>query len=135
MKTSYLRHQYEILGEDGQSFAEFVSGEIERSEQTARDALANAPRNHQGKPLIYTVLRHITPSGMTRSISVHTFDLEIEEMLQLNYPCALLLGLALDKNSEGIKIRGGGMDMGFAMIYDLAGRVLGDGYALSHRWL
>ncbi len=135
MTTSYLKRQYTLFGREDQSFTGFVAEEIENRTKSILKSISKAPKDHQGKPVLYTVLRHVSASGMSRSISVHYFDLEYGDMRQLNYECALLLGLALDEKHEGVKIKGAGMDMGFALIYDLSSKLFSDGYAISQRWL
>jgi len=95
------------------------------------------------------ILRHTSRSGMSRSISLFKGDADI------TYFAALALGDKIDQKNGGIKIGGCGMDMGFALVYNLgyalfpdgfavkgAGRNGGKsgwdkdgGYALKHRWL
>ena len=38
-------------------------------------------------------------------------------------------------NGSGVTMRGAGMDMGFALVYNLAHALHGDGYALKQRWI
>ena len=114
--------------------ARFIGRRSSRT-KSVLESLSKAPKDHQGRPVLYTILRHVSASGMSRSISVHYFDLEYGDMRQLNYDCALLLGLSLDEKHEGVKVQGCGMDMGFSLIYDLSSKLLEDGYAISQRWL
>lgn len=115
---------------------------------------------------LYTCLRHVSGSGMQRKISVHM--VKIEEFNQsdydrgykpqsrianISYHVARATGYRFDPKHEAITINGAGMDMGFALVYNLS-RVLfegttpdqeprtngssthGDpGYVLSHRWI
>ena len=73
--------------------------------------------------LVYTVLRHVSSSGMSRDISLVVFDGERKYML--DWSVARVLGLPLSKN-EGVKVGGCGMDMGFHLVYSL-GSVLFSG--------
>jgi hypothetical protein len=41
----------------------------------------------------------------------------------------------MDKKRESIKIGGCGMDMGFALVYDIGQAIHGNGYHFNHRWL
>ena len=105
---------------------------------------------------IYTILRHVSASGMTRVIDMLAI-LPDGTIRHLGYNAAIACGDPYDRKREGVKASGGGMDMGFALVYNL-GRVLfpdgftlpdgkrgrngdtsghdGDGgYALSHHWL
>ncbi len=105
--------------------------------------------------VVTSVLRHVSQSGMQRSISLCV--VRDGEIWDISYVAARALDYRIDDKNGGIKIGGAGMDMGFALVYNLS-RVLypqgferpanarhrnGDtspresdgGYALSHRWL
>lgn len=82
---------------------------------------------------IYTVLRHVSPSGMTRVIGV--YKIENNEPMWLSYATARALGWSFDGEREGVKVRGVGMDMGFHLVYTLSQKLFDDRYALKHRWL
>lgn len=98
---------------------------------------------------VYTILRHVSSSGMSRDISIVT--IEGGEVRQWDYAVACVLSESLAK-SEGIKVSGCGMDMGFHLVYNLGRTLWPDGtpephgtrngqpdrdggYALKHRWL
>lgn len=104
---------------------------------------------------VYTILRHVSGSGMTRHISV--LVLRNSERLYLTYAVAKALGEKLVESHgfTAMKVQGCGMDMGFSVVYDL-GRVLfpdgfdtppgyrrnqplshdpDGGYAFKHAWL
>lgn len=99
---------------------------------------------------VYTILNHKNASGTSRSISlviVHNGEIE-----KLDYWIVQAKGEHIDSKHGGIKVNGGGMDMGFHLVYNL-GRMLwpegtkvahgtrngepdhDGGYALSHSWL
>ncbi|NNE41626.1 MAG: hypothetical protein HKN14_12005 [Marinicaulis sp.] len=99
------------------------------------EAVLMAPKDHQGKPVFYTILGHVSRSGMSQCISIHYFDTQAGELRQLNYPSAVILGYSLDAKHEAIRINGAGMDMGFVLIYALAEKLLGDGYAIEQKWV
>jgi hypothetical protein len=102
---------------------------------------------------VYTVLRHVSTSGMSRAISVHI--IRNNEPLNISWSVANVIGEKLHTKHEGIKIDGCGMDMGFSVVYDLSRELFpngfdvqgigrnGDtsghdndgGYALKQRWL
>lgn len=63
---------------------------------------------------VYTILRHVSRSGMMRHISVKT-----EMQGQWDYPVAVVTGTTLAER-EGIKVSGAGMDMGFHLVYSLS---------------
>lgn len=79
---------------------------------------------------LHTVLRHVSSSGMSRVISV----VKIHEgnnsngkpfLLNLDYSVAVVLGLSADP--RGIKVGGGGMDMGYHLVYSLGSALFGRG--------
>ena len=72
---------------------------------------------YKRKPAILTDLKHVSKSGMSRTITTHiVID---NELLRLDYQIKILTGSRFDKNNGGIKIGGCGMDMGFALINHL----------------
>lgn len=88
---------------------------------------------------LYLVLRHRSASGMSRTIGVKGFSVdsstgEIRDW-EFSYNVALALGWRFNRDREGVTVGGCGMDMGFHLVYELAGVLFGDGYTLKHRWL
>lgn len=99
---------------------------------------------------VYTVLKHVSASGMSRSIQLKT--VVDGDIVDITYHAARAMGDKIDQKHGGIKIGGCGMDMGFALVYAL-GRALwpngtpephgtrngepdsAGGYALKQRWL
>jgi hypothetical protein len=87
---------------------------------------------------IYTILRNISRSGMTRRISAVV--IHGGEPMQLDWLICKIGLFSLSNKHEGMIVRGCGMDMGLHVVYAL-GRTLypqadGDGgYALKHAWL
>jgi hypothetical protein len=67
---------------------------------------------------VYTIVRHVSKSGMSRSISFY--------VMRDNAPrwiaslVAKATGSPFDKKYEAVKVGGCGMDMGFALVYDLS---------------
>jgi hypothetical protein len=98
---------------------------------------------------VYTILRHVSASGMSRRISL--VIVSGAEIHKLDHLAAGAMGDTLHKDG-GIVVSGCGMDMGFHLVYDL-GRTLwpkgtrkphgtrngqpdrDGGYALKHEWL
>ena len=62
---------------------------------------------------IYTVLRHVSSSGMQREISVKMID--AGRIIHLDYLVSTATGKKLGKHG-GIVMKGCGMDMGFALV-------------------
>lgn len=89
---------------------------------------------------VHTLLKSVSRSGMSRVIQVVKiqcrYDVDecgenteaVPEILYLGYNVAEACNFRYDREREGVKIGGCGMDMGFAIVYDL-GRVLyGSGF-------
>lgn len=70
---------------------------------------------------VYCILRHVSRSGMQRTIQ--TVKLEDGQPLYLGYNVARVIGASYDDKREGVKVDGCGMDMGFHIVYSLS-RVL-----------
>ena len=90
---------------------------------------------------LYVILRHVSRSGMSRSISVLAKDPK-GNMIDLTFPASVFLDYSIDKKNGGVKIGGCGMDMGFALVNTLAVKILcpdkydGDiAYSVKHHWL
>ena len=104
---------------------------------------------------VYTILRHVSYSGMMRHISVVLIKRGRKEPITLhpNYAVSQVLGYPLVNGSrDAVKVGGCGMDVGFELVYNL-GKALwpngtkkphgtrngepdsDGGYALKHRWL
>lgn len=97
---------------------------------------------------VYTALDHVSRSGMSRNIRL--ILIEDDGPRYLTYHAARVLGYPMVH--DAIKIGGCGMDMGFALVYQLGmklwpegtpephGRRNGEpdsngGYALRQRWI
>ena len=81
---------------------------------------------------VFTILRGVSRSGMTRSISVAVCDKKAV-VTGLDARVAEVLGRKLDNN--GIICRGCGMDMGFELVYSLSQALYKDGYKLKQEWI
>ena len=88
---------------------------------------------------VYTVLRSVSASGMTRAISLLVAN--GDKIEDITYYAAHALGDKLiERNgSRAISVHGAGMDMGFHLVYNLSSVLFKGqdraGYVLSHRWL
>jgi hypothetical protein len=88
---------------------------------------------------VYTILRRVSASGMTRHISLKIA--QGGEIYDITYNAALALGEKLhDVNGfNTIKINGAGMDMGFHLVYSLSSVLFHGqdraGYKIAQRWL
>lgn len=75
---------------------------------------------------VHTISRHTSRSGMSRSISLVL--MEGGGPMELDYWAARVLGDSIDQRHGGIRIGGCGMDMGFALVYNLSSRLFPDGF-------
>ena len=84
--------------------------------------------------IVYTVLRHVSRSGMQRRIDLYTF--KDNKKIYLSGYFAHLMGEEPPK--DGYKVGGCGMDMGFHLVYTLSSLLYKKdrgGYELRHEWL
>ena len=75
---------------------------------------------------VYTTVKHVSRSGMQRSINV--FFIEKDTPRWLSYWVAKALGWGFDDKREAVKVGGCGMDMGFHLVYELSGLLFPDGF-------
>jgi hypothetical protein len=80
---------------------------------------------------IYTVIRHVSSSGMQREISVKMID--AGRIIHLDYLVGEALGIKSGTHN-GLKVRGCGMDMGFHLV-DSINRVCGNGKTFRQEWI
>jgi len=88
---------------------------------------------------VYTILRHVSSSGMSRNISLVIAD--GEDIADITYYAAQALGdkLIESKGHRAIRVNGCGMDMGFHLVYNLSSVLFAGqdraGYVLKQAWL
>lgn len=86
---------------------------------------------------LYCVLRHVSASGMSRSIDVYAIINNQPRFIGVpESGYATKDGKAQQRNHGAYyKAGGAGMDMGAALVYDLGATVHGDGYYFKAEWL
>lgn len=93
---------------------------------------------------IYTVLRHVSSSGMFRAIDLYVVapyesqgGVKRHEPFCISWHAANVMGWTRSKRYDGaIEVNGAGMDMGYHLVHNLSYRMFdGNGYALNHRWI
>lgn len=77
--------------------------------------------------VVYTTIKHVSRSGMSRSINVTV--IKDNKPRWLSYWVAKAIDYPFDEKREAVKVGGCGMDMGFALVYDLSGALFPEGYA------
>ena len=87
------------------------------------------------KPVVGTILRHCSSSGMSRDISLYFKDMNITYYVAK----ALKYGVKNSNGFNAVKVSGCGMDMGFHLVYNLSCVLYGyadrGGYIVGHKWL
>lgn len=94
---------------------------------------------------VYTINRGSSSSGLTHYISLVCLSTDSltgkPAIYDITWHASKVLGDKLtDRNGHrSIKVQGGGMDMGFHLVYSLSSVLYAGqdraGYVLSHRWL
>ena len=99
---------------------------------------------------IYTMLKHVSASGMSRSIQLKI--VQDGDICDISYYAARAMGDKIDSKHGGIRVAGCGMDMGFHLVYNLGAALWPQGtdkphgtrngepdrdggYALNQRWI
>ncbi len=108
-------------------------------QELAREELVKEYFSGQERATIYTILRRVSSSGMTRHISLKIA--QGGEIYDITYTAALALGEKLHEVNgfNTIKQNGCGMDMGFNLVYNLSSVLFHGqeraGYKIAQRWL
>ena len=76
---------------------------------------------------VYTILRHVSRSGMSRSISVVQVGQD-GGVFDWTWAVARAIGERIDEKHDGVKMGGCGMDMGFETVYRLSWKLFPDGF-------
>lgn len=95
----------------------------EQAKQQAIDELRNALKPGD---TVYTIVRHVARSGMSRRIDV--YKLQDGAPHYLTGLVAKACGFSFPAKGEGLNIGGCGMDMGFAVVYELGMVLFKDGW-------
>jgi hypothetical protein len=105
----------------------------EQERQTAiediRKYFNNPPRNPEKfreYMTVYTSLNHVSKSGMMRVIDVRIIRDNVP--LRLSWTAADAIGTPYNRQHEGVQMGGCGMDMGFALVYNLSSALWPKGY-------
>lgn len=108
------------------------------------EAIEKLRKNIEPGDIVYTILRHVSSSGMSRIIDVYTIKDNVP--LRWSWSVATAIGATYDKKHEGVKVNGCGMDMGYHVVDSLSHALFwtkGETYAeykakkleLKHRWI
>lgn len=92
--------------------------------QTAREYLLSVLKPGD---TVYCVAKHESRSGMSRTIDLLVAG-PVGNVSSIAWAAARLGVGTFDRDRGGLKIGGAGMDMGFALVYDLSTRLFPDGF-------
>ena len=79
---------------------------------------------------VRTILRHVSSSGMSRSISAVIVNKD-GSISQIDWLIQRAGIAKFDRNHDGLKMGGAGMDMGFALVYNLSRAMFPNGFKCS----
>ena len=88
------------------------------SELERQEAIQRLRKEIRPGETLHTILRHVSASGMSRSISV--IQIKRGRTYDWSYLIAKAIGEKIDQRHDGIKVQGAGMDMGFEVVYRLS---------------
>lgn len=97
-----------------------------KSEAEKAEAIERLREWLQPGDTVYTVLRHVSRSGMQRVIGLVIF--RDGQPLHPNYLAGTALGMRVDSHKDGLVVGGCGMDMGFHVVYELSHTLFPDGF-------
>ncbi len=108
--------------------------------QEARETLL-AMFGERDRKTVYTILRHVSSSGMSRDISLKMLD-DDGMLRDITYLACVAMGdKCKEKNGNRVvRVGGCGMDMGFHVVYNLSYSLYAmngierAGYVLRHEW-
>lgn len=90
------------------------------------EAIANLKKYLKPGSKVYTVLRHVSSSGMMRVLDLYV--IKKNEPLRLTWSVCKAIGYKYNRKHDGLEIGGWGMDMGLAVVYYLSRTLFPDGF-------
>ena len=75
------------------------------------------------KDTIYSIIRHVSNSGMQRCIDFYV--IKNNRPVRLTWYLPFLLGYPINKKHGGITVKGWGVDMCFSVVYELGQELYG----------
>lgn len=95
------------------------------------DHLAAMPRGSR----LYTVLRHVSSTGMTRWIDVCWIENNELRWARVEESQFYVKNRFANSAKADYKVGGCGMDIGYHLVYSLGHLIHGDGYWFEHSWI
>jgi hypothetical protein len=109
-----------------------------QEKESARASLLNILAK-QENPTLYTNLKHVSSSGMSRDMKVLTVS--DGQIIDVTYYVGKLdIGTLKERNGQRvIRVGGCGMDMGFHVVYTVSAVLYGyeerGAYTIRHEWI
>lgn len=102
---------------------------MEKKNERSVEALERLRQWIKPGDTVYTILRHVSKSGMTRSISpvINTAG----QTVDIDWAVARLFGSRIDQKHGGLIRSGCGMDMGFDLVHHLSYKLFPDGFTCT----
>ena len=88
-----------------------------QAEAERDEAIAELRKYMKPGATVYTKMKHCARSGMMRVIDV--FVIRNNEPLRLTWSACIAVGIKYNRKHEGAEMGGCGMDMGFALVYEI----------------
>ena len=100
-----------------------------------QEAIAHLKQHMKPGMAVYTVVHAVSRSGMSRTLSAYTVNVEKGRAVIHNWNYWVANALEWSMKGDYLRVSGCGMDMGFHTVYELADVLYGDGYKLKQVWL
>jgi hypothetical protein len=97
----------------------------ERTEQA--EAIADLRQSLRPGDTVWTSLKHVASSGMSRHIDVLTIPSK-DTVLVHTWRVSKALGMKISPKTDALVVGGAGMDMGFHVVYSLSRTLYPDGF-------
>src|SRR3990167_10460617 len=104
--------------------ASIMSKASDRERESAKDDLRKLLKPGD---TVYTVLRHVSRSGMRRGIDCYRMN-DGGDPSWLSYMISKAVGIPFNKKRDCLNVGGCGMDMGFHVVYELSHALYPDGF-------
>lgn len=103
---------------------------LTKAQQTARnEAIEQLRKWLKPGDTVNCILRHRSSSGMSRSISL-VISHPDGDVMDISYWASKAMNDKIDDKHGGIRIGGCGMDMGFALVYNLGRTLFTEGFGI-----
>lgn len=101
-----------------------------KMQQSERDdAIAELRATLKPGTTVYTLLRNVSRSGMSRDIDVYV--MEDNQPRRITWTVAKAADMTYNRKAEAIRVGGCGMDMGFHVVYNLSRSLYDRGHSFA----